>query len=66
MTLIRPNGLVERLPRSGETGAKFSGYGRSQPGPTPESVRAATHQDRRRSRRPKSDQLRGRLIDLIV
>lgn len=67
MTLIRPNGLVERLSRGRETGVDLNGYGRSQPGPTtPESLRAATGQDRRRRRRPKPDPLRGRLIDLTA
>jgi len=67
MTLIRPNGLVERLSRGREPGAEFSGYGRSQPGPTtPEILRSASDQDRRRRRRPKPDPLRGRLVDLTT
>lgn len=67
MTLIRPNGMVERLSRGGEPGAQFNGYGRPQPGPTtPEILRAAADRERRRRRRQKPDPLRGRLVDVTA
>ena len=66
MTLIRPNGLVERLDRWPHARAGgSSGYGRERPGPaTAEAVRLAARQDRRRDRRPRPDPLRGRLVDV--
>jgi len=67
MTLIRPNGLIERLSGGAAPRPAFDGYGRSQPGPTtPEALRSAKDRDRRRGRRPKPDPLRGRLIDLTT
>ena len=66
MDLIRPNGLIERLVRArSQTGV--DGYGRTQSGPaTPETMRSAARQERRRQRRRKADPLRGRLIDLTA
>jgi hypothetical protein len=66
MNLIRPNGLVERLslPR---LQVELQGYGRTQPGPaTPETLRLAARQERRRQPRRKADPLRGRLVDVTA
>jgi hypothetical protein len=66
MNLIRPNGLIERLtlPR---LQLEPESYGRAQPGPaTPETLRMAAGQDRRRQPRRKADPLRGRLVDLTA
>lgn len=68
MELIRPNGLVERLPRSRRPAIDLGGYGqRTQPGAaTPEELRAAAERDRRRRRRPRQDPLLGRLFDVTA
>ncbi len=66
MNLIRPNGLIERLtlPRRQ---VELEGYGRAQPGPaTPEALRLAARQERRRQPRRKPDPLRGRLLDVTA
>jgi hypothetical protein len=66
MDLIRPNGLIERLslPR---LQPQPEGYGRAQSGPaTPEALRLAARQERRRQPRRKADPLRGRLVDLTA
>jgi hypothetical protein len=66
MNLIRPNGLIERLSLPRLQVAQ-DGYGRAQPGPaTPEILRAAARQERRRQPRRKADPLRGRLVDLTA
>ncbi|HET6519079.1 MAG TPA: hypothetical protein VFG47_04590 [Geminicoccaceae bacterium] len=65
MTLIRPNGLVERLYRSPHERPDPATYGRVQPGPaTAEALRLAARQDRRKERRTRPDPLRGRLVDV--
>ena len=65
MTLIRPNGLVERLDRWRPVRTGAVAYGREQPGPTTaEAIRLAARWDRRRERRAKPDPLRGRLVDV--
>jgi hypothetical protein len=66
MNLIRPNGLVERLSLS-RLQVGLEGYGRTQPGPaTPETLRLAARQERRRQPRRKADPLRGRLVDVTA
>jgi hypothetical protein len=67
MDLIRPNGLIERLPPMPRLPVVTQGYGRSQPGPaSPEAMRSAALQDRRQQPRRKADPLRGRLLDLTA
>ncbi len=66
MNLIRPNGLIERLILP-QLQIEPESYGRSQPGPaTPETLRLAARQERRRQPRRKTDPLRGRLLDLTA
>lgn len=67
MNLIRPNGLIERLTRVPRLQVEPGGYGRRQPGPaTPEALRLAARQDRRRQPRRRTDPLRGRLLDVTA
>jgi hypothetical protein len=67
MNLIRPNGLIERLPPIPRREVELNGYGRAQPAPaTAQSLRLAALHERRRQLRRKPDPLRGRLIDLTA
>ena len=67
MDLMRPNGLIERLTPMARRQVQAHGYGRPQPGPaSPEAMRSAALQDRRREARRKPDPLRGRLLDLTA
>lgn len=67
MIPIRPNGMTERIAEVPPPRVPLDGYGRPQPGPAdPETLRAASRQDRRRKRRHGSDPLRGRLIDVTA
>ena len=67
MTLIRPNGLVERLWFGSRQQVEFDGYGRAQLGPaTAESLRLGARQDRRQKRRRRPDPFRGRVVDLTA
>ena len=67
MNLIRPNGLIERLPPIARHEVEMNGYGRAQPAPaTAETMRLAARQERRRQPRRKPDPLRGRLVDLTA
>jgi hypothetical protein len=67
MSLIRPNGLVERLRFGPRHAVEPEGYGRDRLGPsTAETLRLGAQRDRRQQRRRRPDPLRGRVVDLTA